>query len=343
MHQRVKVLLRRVLFSSIIFISSFLIGTFGLIYLENYNFWDAFYMTVITISTVGFGEIKPLSSEGRIFISFFIIYNIFVLAYSLSALAAYIFEGELRNLLNTYSHNRKIKSMKNHIIVCGFGRYGRSVCYELAKAKKMFVVIDTNPLKISEAEKLGYSVIEGSAMEDHILLQAGIRNAWKLICCLPKGADNVYITLTAREINPHITIIARAEEDTDEKKLMIAGANYVVKPNFVSALFISRLVQSPELAGFMQMMLGVSSTTDSFLKTVNFLELKNEYKNKTFQELDIQNRTGVMVLGLYDKIQQHYIVNPPLNTIVHEDLTLIVMGKQEQIQLLHQTYCNSVL
>lgn len=297
-------------------------------------------MTVITISTVGFGELKPLSQEGRIFVAFFIIYNIFVLAYALSALGAYIFEGELRNILNSYTQTRKIKSMKNHIIVCGFGRYGRSVCYELAKDKNQFVVIDNNYNKVQDAERMGYSAIEGSAMDDKILIQAGIRTAAKLVCCLPKGPDNVYITLTAREINPHIKIIARAEEETDEKKLFIAGANYVVKPNTVSALFIAKLVHSPEVVGFLQLIMGLSRS-ETTLRTVHFMDLKDEFKNKMLHELNIPDRTGVNILGVYDKLQEKYILNPQVNTILHEDLTLIVMGNQEQIQKLYSFFCKS--
>lgn len=317
-------------------------GTFGFMYFENYDIWEAFYMTVITISTVGYGEVKPLSFEGRIFVSFFIIYNIFVLAYSLSALGAYIFEGELRKILSSYTHSRKIKNMKNHIIVCGFGRYGRSVCHELAQDKNHFVIIDNNAEKIQDAERLGYSVVEGSAMDDKVLIHAGIRTASKLICCLPKGPDNVYITLTAREINPHIQIIARAEEETDEKKLFIAGANHVVKPNTVSAMIIARLVQSPEIVGFIQLIMGLSHT-ETTLRTINFIDLKDEYKNKTIAELNVNQRTGVIIIGLYDKIQEKYIVNPNTQTIIHEDLTLITIGNHEQIQNLYKTYCKSYL
>ncbi len=342
MSPRVQKLLIRLIISFLIFCSSFAIGTFGFMYFENYDVWEAFYMTVITISTVGYGEIKPLSFNGRIFVSFFIIYNIFVLAYSLSALGAYIFEGELQKILSSYTHSRKIKSMKNHIIVCGFGRYGRSVCLELSQDKNQFVVIDSNLEKIQEAERLGYSVIEGSAMDDKILIHAGIRSASKLICCLPKGPDNVYITLTAREINPHVKIIARAEEETDEKKLFIAGANHVVKPNSVSAMIIARLVNSPELVGFIQLIMGLSQT-ETTLKTINFLDLKDEFKNKSIGELNINQKTGVSIIGLFDKIQEKYIVNPNSNTIIHEDLTLIAMGTHDQILNLYKTYCKSYL
>jgi voltage-gated potassium channel len=255
-------------------------------------------------------------------------------------LGAYIFEGELRRIFSSYTHSRKIKGMKNHIIVCGFGRYGRSVCYELARDKNHFVLIDNNLQKIQEAERLGYPVIEGNAIDDKTLIQAGIRTASKLICCLPKGTDNVYVTLTAREINPHIQIIARAEEEIDEKKLFIAGANHVVKPNSVSAMIIARLVQSPELVGFIQLIMGLSHTENT-LKVINFIDLKDEYKNKTIGELNVNQKTGVIIIGIYDKIQEKYIVNPSTSTIIHEDLTLIAMGTHEQIQNLYKTYCKS--
>ncbi len=342
MNPNARKLLIRLVISFLIFCSSFAMGTLGFMYFENYDAWDAFYMTVITISTVGYGEVKPPSFEGKIFVSFYIIYNIFVLAYSLSALGAYIFEGELKKILSSYTHSRKIKNMKNHIIVCGFGRYGRSVCQELSHEKNHFVVVDSDINKIQDAERLGYSVVEGSAIDDKILIQAGIRSATKLICCLPKGPDNVYITLTAREINPHIKVIARAEEETDEKKLFIAGANHVVKPNSVSAMIIARLVNSPELVGFIQLIMGLSQT-ETTLKTINFLDLKDEFKNKSIGELNINQKTGVTIIGLFDKIQEKYIVNPNSSTIIHEDLTLIAMGNQEQIQNLYKTYCKSYL
>ncbi len=340
MNSGTKKLIVRLIVSFFFLCSSLVIGTWGFMYFANYDIYEAFYMTVITISTVGYGEIKPLNFEARIFASFFIIYNIFILAYSLSTLGAYIFEGEIRNIFSSYTHSRKIKSMKNHIIVCGFGRYGRSVCQQLIHNKNSFLVIENSSDKVKEAEKLGYTIIEGNAMEDKILVQAGIRAASKLICCLPQGADNVYITLTAREINPHIMIIARAEQETDEKKLYIAGANHVIKPNAVSATIIAKLVQHPEVVGFMQLIMGLSAT-ETTLNAVNFLDLKSEFKNKSIQELNLKQKTGVNVIGLYDKIQEQYIVNPEPNTIIHEDLTLIVLGNRKQIELLYKIYCRT--
>lgn len=330
----------RFLITMALFISSFVIGTAGLMEIEGFTFEQAFYMAVITISTVGYGEIYPLSETGRIFMAFFIIYNTLVLAYTLSSMAIYIFEGEIQKIFHFYRQDSKIKKMRNHIIVCGFGRYGKAVCHEISHEKMPFIVIDCQESKIEMAHKLGYTALQGSAMEDESLINAGIKHASTIICCLPRGADNIYITLTARSLNPNIQIIARAEEENDEKKMIAAGANRVIKPNSVSALFIARLVYSPEIVDFMQLLMGLSHQEHT-IRTLHFHDLKPQFQNLSIAQLNLCEKTGVNVIGLYDQESKHYSFSPTPNCIIHDKITLIIIGSKQQLDNLFRLYCAS--
>ncbi|MFN6040186.1 MAG: potassium channel family protein, partial [Bacteroidota bacterium] len=213
-----------------IIISLLLIGTIGYHVIDGYSFFNAFYMTVITIASVGYGEIEPLSTAGRIFTSFLIIFSFGTFAYAVGLFTKYIVEGEIKHFWSNRKLNKMLDKLSDHIIVCGYGRNGHQASMVLHKYNKRFVVIEK---KIIESNSVKYKdvVLEGDATSDEVLIRAGILRAKALITTLPNDADNLFICLTARNLNPQLTIISRASEDSSDAKLRIAGANNVIMPD----------------------------------------------------------------------------------------------------------------
>ncbi|UII28158.1 potassium channel family protein [Fulvivirga maritima] len=211
----------KLIYATILFLISLVVGTGGYIVLENYSFIDALYMAVITFATVGYTEVNALSASGKIFTLVYIIFNLGIFAYTVSVLSTFLFEGELSRVFKNYISNREVNKLKDHVIVCGFGRNGAMACEELHKAQKEFVIIERDNSLI-EAFPLDrkYSFINGNATLDEILLEAGLERASTVITALPSDADNVFITLTAKEINPRINVIAKASETNSEKKII---------------------------------------------------------------------------------------------------------------------------
>lgn len=211
-----------------------LIGTAGYMLLEGMSLLDALYMTVITMSTVGFAEVKPLSPVGRLFTIGFIVSSVFLLAYALNIAAHYLFSGEWRKHWVEQKRNRMITKLSNHVIVCGYGRVGRHVVAELKSANIPFVIIDINAEKIRSLEEAGALCVLGDAAEEANLKQAGIERARGLIAAVKSDAENVFIVLTARSLRADIPIVARADQDESQAKLRRAGATQVILPYHIT-------------------------------------------------------------------------------------------------------------
>jgi voltage-gated potassium channel len=315
-----------------LFFLSLTIGIAGFMLIEGWPWFDAFYMTVITIGTVGFQEVHPLSTGGRIFTSFFIIFNLGIFALLASVITSYLFEGELREIFNNYIINRKVQKLKNHVIICGFGKNGHRAAQEFVKTKIPFVVIenDAEILKanIPSFENLpNVSYIEGDATQDEILISAGVARARALITTLPKDADNVFVTLTARQLNPQILIIARANEASAETKLRHAGANRLVRPDLIGGTYMANLVTRPEVVEFLDM---ISGTGELKLEEFKYEDLRENFKDKSIIDLDVRNITGAYIIGFKDEIKG-FMINPHPSTKIAEGDIMIVLGTTKQI------------
>ena len=328
--------LHRLMLALLLFFLSLAVGIFGFIYLEGYSLVNAFYMTVITLATVGFTEVQPLSDTGKIFTSFFIIYNLGVFALIISAITSYLVEGELVEVLNIYRLNQKVKKLHNHVIICGFGRNGNRACQEFVKHHIPFVVIETDSEKILEAKTLHKEmfIIEGDATHDEILELAGVTRAKALISALPKDADNVYVTLTARQLNPKIKIVARANESGSESKLLMAGADKLVRPDQIGGMYMANLIMKPEIVEFLDLLSGTGVLK---LEEFNYADFKEEFQNKTIRDLDARNKTGVMILGFKDN-ELGMLINPNPDMKIGIDDFMIVLGSKEQIEIFANTY-----
>ncbi len=324
--------LYRLILATTVLLASIGVGIAGFMYIENWDFLDAFYMTVITIGTVGFSEVHTLSENGRIFTSLFIIFNLGVFALFATVITSYILEGELRDLLDTYISTQKVKKLKNHVIVCGFGKNGQKACEEFLKDDIPFVVIEKDLDLFKEewesfANHKNISYVVGDATQDEILRAAGIDRASALITTLPSDADNVFVTLTARQLSSQIQIIARANESSAESKLLRAGADKLVRPDLIGGIYMANLVIRPEVVEFLDM---ISGTGKLKLEEFEYQDFKDDYKDHSIIDLDIRNKTGASIMGFKDA-DQGFMINPNPHTKISPGDVMIVLGTKDQI------------
>ena len=305
--------------------------------IEKYEFLDAFYMTVITVATVGFQEVHPLSNSGRLFTSFLIITSFGTFAYAVSSITKYISDGEFKEYFKNKRVNEAISKLEDHVIVCGFGRNGKQAAHVLKKHNTRFVVIEQKH-EIVSAINHQYSnlVLEGDATFDDVLLKAGILKAQALITTLPDDADNLFIVLSARTLNPKLTIISRASEDNSDKKLKLAGANNVIMPDKLGGAHMASLVMKPDVMEFLDYITGQGGDNIR-LEEITFANLSVEFQNKTIKELEVRNRSGANIIG-FKTAQSEYIINPSADTKIIPDAKLFVLGTAEQISKLKELF-----
>ncbi len=320
----------KIIYALLLILIIITIGTTGYILIENASFIDALYMTVITVGTVGYREVVELSFYGKIFTIILIILSLGVLAYSLSLITSYFVEGELSNLYRNYKTKSGVKKMKNHVIICGYGRNGKQAALRLTAHKETFVVIDNNHEIVVKYGLRNIIFVEGDATLDEMLISAGIQHAKALITTLPIDADNMYVVLSARSLNPNITIISRASNESAQQKLIIAGANSVVIPESVGGAHMASLVINPDILHFFNMIF-IPGEESPNLVEFTCSNMNPEFQNRTIEELKIRIKTGANIIGLKTS-DNKFIINPPPNTRLSNDTKLFVLGTQEQIE-----------
>lgn len=310
------------------------IGTLSFMLLEGFSFWDAIYMTVITISTVGFREVQPLSVTGRIITMLLIIFGVGLLFYTLGTAIEYFFSDVFQSQIKQRRVASKMSRLKNHYIVCGYGRVGKVVCKELKKLSQAFVVIESDPQKVFDAEEDGNLVVKGDATEEKVLLQAGLSRARGIAACVGDDSDNVFITLTARSLEPEIFIVARANTPEVVKKLYRAGANRVIAPPEIGGKRIASMLTHPKLSEFLDI---VSFDQDIEFQIEQY-EIAEDSKmaGKTIGELLIRDRTGCVVL-LVKYPDGRLEKTPRSNTLLTKGSKLIVLGTQDQLETFERT------
>jgi voltage-gated potassium channel len=310
-----------------------LVGTLGYIFIENYPAFDAFYMTIITIATVGYGEVHPLSTGGKIFTSFLIITSFGTFAYAVSTITQFVTDGEFNDFFKNKRLNNAVEKLSGHVIICGYGRNGRQAAHILKKHDKRFVVIETDK-KITSAihHKFSDLVLTGNATMDEILIKAGISKASALITTLPKDSDNLFIVLTARYLNPSMTIISRASDDGSDAKLKIAGANNVIMPDKVGGAHMASLVMKPDVMEFIDHITAQGGDNIN-LEEITFETISDSLKHKTLKDLEIRNKSGANIIGFKTDTGE-YIVNPSADTKVIPHSKIFVLGTPDQIRKL---------
>ena len=317
----------------LILLSLWVVGTIGYVFIEDYSWFDAFYMTIITVATVGYQEVHPLSVEGKLFTAFLIITSFGTFAYAVSSITKFVIDGEFNEFFKNRKLNATIDKISDHVIICGYGRNGRQAAQVLKKHNKRFVVIENSAtLTATLNHKFSELVVTGDSTQDEVLIKAGILRAKAIITTLPVDADNLFIVLSARNLNKNLTIISRASEDNSDTKLKIAGANNVIMPDKVGGAHMASLVMKPDVMEFIDHITAEGGDNIS-LEEISFERIPDELKNKTLKDLEIRNRSGANIIG-YKTAKGEYIINPSADTLVIPDSKLFVLGTPEQIAAL---------
>ncbi len=288
-------------------------------------------MTVITITTIGYGETKTLTDAGRIFNIVLIITSFSTFTYALASLTQYFASGEMAKYFKNKKLMAALQDLNNHVIVCGFGRNGQQAAQTLLHHKVEFVVIENKDQSVVEWAADGKNVLHlfGDATEDAILKKAGIERARALVCTLPVDADNVFIVLSARSLNPNIQIISRASQATSVPKLKKAGADNVILPDKIGGTHMATLVSKPDVIEFIDYLSGEEGESIS-LESVAYNNLPNELKDRTLKEIMAWRKTGVNCIGIKDA-EGKFVINPPEETVISQNMRVIVLGTKPQI------------
>jgi len=311
----------------------FIIGVTGYEIIEGLSFFDSLYMTVITLSTVGFREVTQLSDGGKIFTIILIITSLGVFAYAVSTLTGSFIEGQLNKLLKGYIKKSDMKKMKDHVIICGYGRNGMQAANELLAHQTICVIIDADKEKIEslqENENLIFMV--GDATDDEVLIKAGIEKASALISTLPLDTDNVFVVLTARALNSSLLIISRASSESSQMKLRRAGVDNVVMPEKVGGAYMAKLVVRPDVVEFVGH-LSVQSADPTNLDEIFCDNMPEEFYDQKIDKIEIRKKFGINIIGIKTSDGQ-FVLNPPPHTVVQPNTKLFVLGTPEQIRKL---------
>ena len=310
-------------------------GTLGFMYIEGFSFVDAFFMTIITISTVGFGEIHPLDTAGKLFTSGLIFFSLGSLAYVGSNMARFVFDGELMNYLKTYRVDKKILKLRDHVIIVGFGRNGEQAAIELRDHGVEFVIIDRRENVMSRVRQdPNLLYIQGDATHEDVLKKANVDKARALIATTPNDADNVFVALTARSMNPSLQIVSRASEMESDLKLKRAGVTNVIMPERIGGQRMAKLVTQPDVVEFMEYIL-LQKSKDVSLEEINCNNMADHYVNKPIKGLKDKDTSGVNIIGI--KISgAKYVFNPDPQLTLSRGDQLFVIGSPQQIKAFRQ-------
>ena len=328
------VYLRRFVLAISLIFGTVFVGIVGFMVIADYTLTEAFYMTIITLASVGYGEVKPLDTSGQIFASWLIIINMGIFAYAIALVSSFLIEGDLRAFLKHRNMFKKIDSLCEHTVVCGFGRHGREIAEQLHRLKQTFVIIE-KPEFAQELEDSPYLYLHGDATHDDLLCAAGILRAKAIIITFGEDAFNVYTVITARQLNPSIQIITRASNALMETKLRRAGADNVIMSEVIGGYYMATLVHQPQAIAFFNLLTNLRGASIHF-REVGYDELKPEYHNKTIKELAIYSRTGANIIGM-QKPSGEYVINPIAETHILPHTRLIVLGDAAQILRFCQT------
>ncbi|PKA83647.1 voltage-gated potassium channel [Ulvibacter sp. MAR_2010_11] len=332
-----KIFQSKILWALFLLIIVFLAGVSGYKFMSGYTWIDALYMTIITITTVGYGEVRPLSPMEKLATSVFILSSIFIVGYAISVISEYILSRSNLKALKIKRVQKKIDALQNHIIICGYGRNGKQAAHKLLNYQKPFVIIEKNEEVVERYSDEKMLFINGNANEDEVLEQAGIERASSLICALPSDADNLFIVLSARQIKRDLKIISRATEETSYKKLKLAGADNVIMPDRIGGDHMASLVVIPDLVEFLDN-LSVSGAQDSMnVEQISFEKMCPNGEEQSIIQLDVRNKTGCSIIG-YKSPGGEYIVNPEPSMVVKKNSKLILIGRPNQIDRLKQFY-----
>lgn len=320
----------------LLFLSAILVGVFGYTYWFDFPMIDGLYMTIITITTVGFSEVHPLTDASKLFTVFLILMSISIYGYVVTVVSEYLSNSTLMEELKTNKILKKINALEGHTIVCGYGRNGRQAAAKLKNFKKSCVVIEKSPELIKEIEEDGFLFVDGDATDDESLLKAGVEKAQNLITALPSDADNLYVVLSSRQLNAKLDIVSRATNESTQKKLKIAGADNVIMPDKLGGEHMASLVVTPDLVEFVNR-ISLDGENSANLEEIAVEDLPKEYLLKSIRDLDLRRKTGCSVIGFVTG-EGDYIINPSSDMILKAKSNLILLGSPDQILKLKELF-----
>ncbi|MBV8569063.1 MAG: potassium channel protein, partial [Acidobacteriaceae bacterium] len=322
---------RRIVLIAGLILFTLAIGTAGFRFIGNFPLFDAFYMTLITITTVGYQEIHPLSRAGRVFNSFLIFFGVSAMFVAVGAMTQTIIELELQQRFGRRRKKRMIDQLRDHFIVCGFGRVGRNAAMELQRAKKAFLVVDRNEERVDRAMRAGMLAIVADATRDDSLREAGVLSARGLIAALPTDAENLFIILSAKTLNPQLTVVTRASEEEAGEKLRRAGADTVFAPYTMAGHRLAHALVRPHVVEFFDFAtkpVGEKITTEQV-----WVSPDSTAAGKPLSEVLMPGESNVIVLAIR-KASGEMLFNPPPATQVRGGDHLIVLGEQKHLHKL---------
>jgi len=315
---------------SLFFLSGLLlIGTGGYMLIEKWSLIDSIYMTVITVSTVGFKEVFDLSPAGRLFTVALIIFGVSFIAYAAGSIVQFMVEGQLRSILGRKKLEKQIAKLKNHYIICGYGRIGTHICRELESKPVPFVVVENEPHKADRLNREGILYVEGDATVDETLIKAGIRSAKGLVTAVTSDTANVYITLTARGLNPDLFILARASEESSETKLKRAGATKVISPYVMGAARMAQAILRPSVVDFIE--IATAGKNYELQLEESRVTADSALVGKTLVTSGIRRDLGIIIVGIKKDAGQ-MLFNPAPDTMIESGDVLITLGEPEAIE-----------
>ncbi|WP_328516454.1 potassium channel protein [Aquimarina aquimarini] len=293
-------------------------------------------MTVITLSTVGFGEVAPLDDNAKLFTVFLISTSVAIFAYSVSVITEYIVSKNDPRRVQYRKIQKMIHKIEDHIIIIGYGRNGRQAAAKLLAYNKPFIIIEKDEEVIERYQDEKLFFLKGNATEDDVLIKAGVKKAVCLICTLPEDADNLFIVLSARQINKKLKIISRASQDASYKKIRLAGADNVIMPDRIGGDHMASLVVVPDLIEFLDN-LSIVGRKSINIEEISFEDMFDDKKDRTIRTIDMRSRTGCTIIG-YKSPEGEYIVNPEADTLLRPGSKVVVLGRPEQINLLNKEF-----
>ena len=310
------------------FVVAVIVGTVGYILIEGWSLLDALYMTITTIFTVGFNEVHPMSTAGEIFTLVLIVGGVGVIFYGIGVMAEFIIGDMLTGLFRGRVVRRHVEKLKNHYIVCGFGRVGQETARQFAANKASFVIVDGDEEALALAHQAGYLAVRGDVSSDEVLEAAGIRSAKGLVAALGSDAVNIFVTLSARVLNPHLLIVARASAEDTVSKLERAGADHVVTPYGIGGKRMATLLLKPLVGDYLEVVTGGGEL--EFLVEELFLSADSPAVGQSIQQLDVRKRTGATILAVRHA-QGAFDTNPSPGLMLQPGDRMIAIGTQEDV------------
>jgi len=335
-------LFRNVVVFFLLALAIILLGTIGYILIEHWSWLDAIYMTLITITTVGFGEVHPLSPVGKVLTLLVLFGGVVAISLWISEITHFAVERELGSAFRRRKMQKEIGKLKNHVIICGAGETGRIVIREFLRSRKTFVVIEKDP-EIAQLLHETYPqllLIEGDATKDEVLLEAGIERARSVVTALSSDTENLFVTISAKTLNKKVQVVSRAVEEDTRSKLFQVGADHVISPNITEGMRMASVVLRPTVVSFLEVMT-LGEDIDLLMEEVP-IKKGAKLVDRTLAQLQIPQKIGLIVIAIRKK-DGSFIYNPKSTTLIECNDVLIVLGKPSQVDLLRNYVASGVV